>query len=189
MPPRSPRFLSAFSAVSATAIALLSVSASAAIIEDYQFNDANGTPLSALVNDADATAKLGGDASGGNALANGTGDLVYTAGVDASDNVFRNSDPARGLSSGVVTMSFTLSAASLAGGDASGANVAFGLRDGVANTDLFLLRLQKQSGSLRLQARVGGTNTNLENFGVDVLPGALEVTAVANLDTDLMDVT
>lgn len=167
--------------------AMFSLQANAEIIEDWQFNDASGTAVNAVSNNGSNNSELGGAAA--NVTTDGAGNLRYSVGVDASDNYFRNSSPALGLSAGVVTLSFDISSATLAGGDPTGANVSFGLRDEDTNSDLFLLRLQKQNGDLRLQTRIGGTNTNLENFGTDTLSQNLSVTAVINLDTDLMEVS
>ncbi|MEO0514913.1 MAG: PEP-CTERM sorting domain-containing protein [Planctomycetota bacterium] len=173
----------------AAAIALSTASAHAAVIEDWQFGDAADTALNAVANAGPNNSSLGAAATSGNVTTDGAGNLRFSVGADASDNLFRNSNSALGLSTGTVTLSFTYSDASITGGDASGANVGFGFREEGTNTDLFAVRLQKQSGSLRLQTRIAGSNTNLENFGTDTLAGPLAVTAVANLDTDLLDVS
>lgn len=72
-------------------------------------------------------------------------------------------------------------------GDDTGANMGFGIREISSNSDLFIVRLHKQNGSLRLQTRVGTTNTTVHNFNA---PGVtnLEVRAVFDLDTDEIDV-
>lgn len=155
-------------------------------IEDWQFNDNSGTQLSGLANDVGA-ASWSGDRP--NAAADGAGNLQFTVGADAVDNIFRNADLTNpNQNSGVFELAFEYSAAALSGGDATGANVGFGMRDADTNSDLFLVRLQKQTGTLRLQTRIGSTNTNLENFGADTLSEPLAVRAVANLDTGLLDV-
>jgi hypothetical protein len=155
-------------------------------IEDWQFNDDSGTQFSGLVNDA-GSASWGGNTA--NATADGDGNLQFTVGADAGDNIFRNATLTNpDQSSGVFELAFEYAGVTLAGGDATGANVGFGMRDSSTNSDLFLVRVQKQNGTLRLQTRISGTNTNLENFGVDTLTDPLAVRAVADLDTGLLDV-
>ncbi len=161
---------------------------SAAVLESWQFNDPLGTELTSLTNDI-SSATWSPDAS--NATTDGVGALAYSQGADATDNIFRtatltNKDQA----SGIFELEFSILAADLSGGDTAGANVGFGLRDESGN-DLFLVRLHKGSNKLKLQTRIGSTNTNLNTFGTNILGGSeqpLLVRAVADLDTDLLDV-
>lgn len=158
--------------------------APAVAIEDFQFTN-DGRSLNDVANDA-GTANLGGAAD--NALTSG-GSLVFSQGADASDTIFRNSPLTNpNQDSGQFLMEWEYSSATLAGGDLTGANVGFGMRDEVTNSDLFLVRLQRQNGTLRLQHRVGSTNTDLENFNVDTLSEPLYVRVLADLESDTFHV-
>jgi hypothetical protein len=174
-----------FLAVSvATGFAMVS---SGVVIENWQMNEGAGTNLSGLINSA-GSAVWGGDV--GNVQTDGSGNLRYTAGLNSSNNVFRNTPlTAPNITAGLYELSFSYSAVTIAGGDVTGANVGFGLRDSTGGgNDLFLVRLHRQNSTLRLQTRGADGNTTLENFGTNALSGALDVRAVFNLGTDLMDV-
>ena len=150
------------------------------MIENWQFGDSSGTQFSGITNDA-GSATFSGDVS--NITTNGSGALAYSQGP----NVFRNANlTSPNQSTGIFQIEFSILAADLSGGDVTGANLGFGFRD-ETNTDLFLIRLHKQNDLLRLQTRISSTNTDVVNFNSDVLPSPLNVRAVVNLDTDMMD--
>lgn len=154
------------------------------VIEQWLFEETAGTQFSGLINSA-GSASFSGDKS--NVTADGSGNLAFAVGADATDNVFRNATlTTAGRTSGVFEMEWTYSAADLGGGDAGGANVGFGFRDSGGN-DLFNVRLHKQSGTLRLQTRVAGSNVDLENFGGTTVAD-LRVKVVADLDARTFDV-
>lgn len=176
------------SAILLTLAALFSMASAqsdASTIESWQMNDPVGTGLPDLANDAGSAAWAGAAAQ---VATNGSGALAYSVGADGSDNVFRNATLTNpDQTSGVFELAFNYVSADLSGGDDAGANVGYGFRDTATNSDLFIVRLHEQSGTLRLQTRIGGANTNLENFGVASL-SSLAVRAVADLDADLLDV-
>lgn len=154
-------------------------------LEDWQMNESSGTNLSGLVNSA-GSALWSGDKD--NVQTDGSGNLRVTQGTDASDNLYRNATLTQnGVTTGVYQLSFAYPAATLVGGDASGANLGFGMRDETTGVDLFLVRLQRQNSELRLQTRIGSTNTDIYDFNATSLPGELAVRAVVDLDTDRMD--
>lgn len=177
-----------FGATDEVAVAFLSLSTytdpvTPPAIEDWQFN-IDGQSLGNVQNDA-GTADLGGNADN---VSTSGGDLVFTQGIDGSDNVFRNgtlTNPDQ--SGGVFSMEWYVSSATLAGGDLTGANVGIGMRELDTNTDLFLVRLQRQAGTVRLQTRVGSSNTNLVDFGGTTVDD-LWVQVVADLDADTFSV-
>lgn len=153
---------------------------SGAVLEDWQMNDTAGTQIPGLVNSAGSGAWGGGQAH----IATTNGNLRFTQGA----NAFRNSSlTTANVTSGVFQLSFKYNAATIDGGDASGANVGFGFRDEGAGADLFLVRLQRQSSELRLQTRVGTSNTTIHDFNATSLPDTLSIRAVVDLDNDLMD--
>ena len=157
----SNRFMTAFSIVSASAVALMSVSASAALIEDYQFNDVAGTGLASLVNDADATADFGSNASGGNALADGAGNLAFTVGVDASEQRLPHLRPRPWhLLGRRDASSFTISAARpLRRRCRPVRMLASGFVTTPPATDLFLVRLSRGgAASSSCRPKSGGSN-------------------------------
>lgn len=156
---------------------------SATALEDWQFDDAADTQLNLVANSAGTAFWANDD----DVKTDGSGNLVFTQGTGTDpDNVFRNATLTnKDLSTGTYELSYTISAATIAGGDASGANVGFGIRD-ESNTDLFVVRLQRQSSALRLEYRTDST-TLLENFGVATVSD-LQVRAIVNLDTDTCDV-
>ena len=161
--------------------------ASASLIMDYQFNDSDGTTLNLATNAGSEVSNFPGATS---QITVQSGALRVTQGASGTDNVFRNSSIAGNRTTGIVTMDFKYLTANLSGGDASGANVGFGLRDeGGTGTDLFVVRLQKQSNTLRLQHRVNATNTDIVDFGSTTLADTLTVQVVANLDTDTFTVS
>lgn len=152
-------------------------------LEAWEFDESVGTPFSGLVNSV-GTAMMSGDTA--QVATDGSGNLLFTVG-GAGDNVFRNTTVSSpNVTSGIFELSFTYTSATLAGGDATGANVGFGIRDD-SDTDLFLVRIQKQNDTLRLQHRVGTTNTDLENFGVTSLSN-LAVRVEFDLDADTFSV-
>lgn len=176
--------------IASLAIANLAV---AAPVEDWQFNESNGTQFSGLTNSA-GSAGWSGDVS--NASTDGNGKLVFSVSVDdpeteddeSEDNIFRNSAlTTQGQTDGKYELAFTYTAATLAGGDTTGASVGFTVRNSV-NVDMFNVRLQRQGGELRLQRRDGNSNTDLENFNSTSLAGPLEVRVVFDLDNDVYDV-
>ena len=162
---------------------------SAIVIESWQFNETAGTQFTGLINDAGSASFSSNKAQ---VVTDGVGALEFSQGSSGTDNIFRNATlTAPNQTTGTFEMEFSLLAADLSGGDATGANIGFGFRESGSNTDLFLVRLHEQSGTLRLQTRISGTNTNLHNFGADALIAAdtpLLVRAVADLDNDLLDV-
>jgi MYXO-CTERM domain-containing protein len=169
----------------AAALAAAPVISSGAVIELWNFDDAAGTQFSSLTNSA-GTASWGGDDP--DVVTDGAGNLVFSQGTEANpDNVFRNATlGSPNVTTGLYAMEWSFTAATLATGDGAGANVGFGMRD-EGGSDLFLVRLHLQSSTLRLQHRVGTTNTTLENFGVTTLSD-LFVRVVADLDADTFDV-
>ncbi|MFC4992163.1 PEP-CTERM sorting domain-containing protein [Rubritalea tangerina] len=160
----------------------------ATVLEDWQLNDSNGTQMSALANEA-GSASFANNAA--NALANGAGDLVFSVGADAGDNIFRTSNLTNtNVSSGIFQLEFNFTSVNFQGGDQTGANVGFGIRDTGSNTDIFIARIQKQNDNYLLQTRVGTTNTNIANLGSvpsNTLSN-LNVRILFDLDTDLADV-
>lgn len=162
---------------------------SAVVIESWQFNETVGTQISGLTNDI-GSASFSGDKP--QVTTDGAGALAFSQGADGSDNVFRIATlTTPNQTSGIFELEFSILSADLSGGDGAGANVGFGFRESDTNTDLFVLRLHEQSDTLRIQTRIGGTNSNLYNFGANVLAGAdtpLVLRAVADLDHDLLDV-
>ncbi|MCK4565581.1 MAG: endo-1,4-beta-xylanase, partial [Verrucomicrobia bacterium] len=152
------------------------------LIEDWQMNDADGTGIGGLVNSAGSGA-WSGDLPN---VVTASGNLRFTQG----DNNYRNSSLTEAnVVSGLYELAFKYSAVTMAGGDATGATVGFGLRDEGAGSDLFLVRILRQNNKLLLQTRIGTTNTTIHDFGggVSSLPDTVGIRAVVDLDTDLMD--
>lgn len=169
-------------------VSLPLTSQAATILEDWQFSEEIGTQFSGLVNSA-GSAKFSGDKA--QVTTDGSGALGYTIGSATNDNVFRNATLTNpNVTSGQYELNWTILSATMAGGDASGANVSFGMRDGGVNSDLFIVRLQRQNDRLLLQTRVGTNNTVLDNFGsaITTLPDALAIRVVADFDADTFDV-
>jgi len=179
---------------SASVIAVMALvfalAATADVIESWQFNEAAGTMFTGLTN-AVGTASWGGNKN--NVATTGPGGtpagaLEYTQGTSSSDNVFRNATLTNpNQTNGIFQLDFKYLTADLSEGDATGANVGFGMRDSTG-TELFMVRLQKQNSTLRLQTRIDGSNADLVNFGVDILADTLTVRAVTDLDNRLLDV-
>jgi hypothetical protein len=143
-------------------------------------NDAADTPLNSLANSA-GTALWNIDRP--NIVSTGAGDLRFTQG----DNLYSGATlTATNVTSGLYELGVKYSAATLAGGDATGATVGFGMRDD-AGFDLFLVRILRQNGTLLLQTRIGTSNITYHDFGATLLPDTLTIRAVADLDADRMD--
>lgn len=170
-------------------------SAAATPIEDWQFNEAATTQFTGLAN---SVGTAGWSANVANAATDGAGSLEFTVSVDdpetiedeSADDIFRVTTLTNpNQSTGKFELAFTYTAATIAGGDATGAGVGFNVRDD-SNTDLLNVRLQRQGGTLRLQRRnsTSGINTDLEDFGSDSLSGPLAVRVIFDLDSDTFDV-
>ena len=56
-----------------------------------------------------------------------------------------------------------------------------------ASSDLFIVRLMRWNGELRLQTRIGTTNTTIYDFNAQTLPDTLTIRAEVDLDADLLD--
>jgi hypothetical protein len=154
--------------------------AQAVVIEDWQMNEADGTQIPGLANAAGTGAWSGGQ----DHVATLGGNLRFTQGA----NTFRNSTlSTQNVSSGLYELRFRYEAATIEGGDATGANCGFGFRDIEGGFDLFLIRLQRQNGELRLQTRIGGNNSNIYDFDATSLPDSLAIRAEVDLDSNLMD--
>jgi len=154
------------------------------LLEHWLFDDVVGTNFSGLAKEA-GSAAFGGNVD--HVETDGVGNLLFTQGEDASDNLFRNATlTAPGQTTGRFQLEWTYSSATLNGGDASGANVGFGFR-AADGTDLFNVRLHRQSSELRLQHRVGSSNTDVFDFNTTTLTD-LRIRVVANLDTDTFDI-
>ncbi|CAA6678655.1 MULTISPECIES: PEP-CTERM sorting domain-containing protein [unclassified Lentimonas] len=155
------------------------------LVEQFLFEDGVGTNLTAATNSV-GTATFGGTTT---VAENASGDMVF--GVDATNgNYFNNGTltEASGYSVGTLELQYTVTGYDMSNtADPSGASAGFGFRD-ANNTDLFLFRLQHQNNSVRLQHRIGTTNTDLFDFGneVDTFT-TLALRAVANLGTDKVD--
>ena len=125
--------------VAGMAAALVAGVAQATVIEDWQMNDANGTQIQGLTNSAGSGSWSGGQAH----VTTLDGNLRFTQG----GNTFRNSTLTTGnITSGLYELEVKWDAATIEGGDASGANVGFGFRDVEGVFDLFLVRIQRQNG-------------------------------------------
>ncbi|MCP5548879.1 MAG: hypothetical protein H7A50_16070 [Akkermansiaceae bacterium] len=156
-----------------------------AAIEDWQFDDAAGASFNDALNSA-GTTNLGGAAA--NALTDGSGNMEFTVGSTDADNIFRTSDLSDpGQTTGIFEMEWFVTSADLSGGDATGANFGFGMRETGTNKDLFLVRVHIQNDTLRLQHRVGNTNTDLIDFGTTSVSDLL-IRVSADLDTDTFSV-
>lgn len=160
--------------------------AAAEVIESWQFSEAAGALFSDLVNDVGSAGWTGNKLQ---VAADGTGSLAFTQGFGTSDNVFRSATlSSPNQTTGTFELEFSYAAATLAGGDVGGANVGFGMREVDTNTNLFLIRLHRTGGELRLQSRIGSNNVDLIDFNATSLPDVLTVRAAVNLDTDLLNV-
>ena len=150
------------------------------LIEDWQMGDPGGTQIEGLFNTY-GTGVWSGSLPN---VATASGKLRFTQG----SNSYRNSSLTKpNVVSGKYELDFKYAAATMAGGDATGAAVGFGLRDEGANADLFLVRVLRQNGVLRLQTRIGNSNATYHDFGSTSLPDTLTIRAVVDLDADLMD--
>lgn len=159
-------------------------STTATIVEHWEFDEAEATQFAGLLNSV-GSASFG--ANKDQVATDGLGNLVFEVGADATDNVFRNATlTTPGQTDGKFEMEWTYDSATLAGGDAGGANVGFGFRD-ATGTDLFIVRLHRQNSELCLQHRVGSSNTDLVDFNATSLTD-LSVRVVGDLDADTFDV-
>ncbi len=159
------------------------------VIEDWQFNDPNGTKLSGLANSAPSPYGLGDWSGDGYSAYATNGVLHFGAATNTADNYYRNSTLSQsGIATGKFELSWAYTAADVSSSTNSGASCAFGLQDLSSSVTAFLVRLQKQNGLLRLETRVGTVNTPLWLLGTNVLEQTLAVRVVADYDTDTFDV-
>ena len=98
--------------------------------------------------------------------------------------------PTTNVASGSYKLEFHYSVVNFQAGDATGANVGFGIRDTTLNDDIFATRVQKQNNEYRLQTRINGVNVTLANFGTTVGKSLkdLRVRVEFNLDTDTANI-
>jgi hypothetical protein len=163
----------------------LAASAAFVPIEDFQFNDPAGTSWGGLSNSAGSAMFVGNMTNVVTTGPGGTpaGALEFTQG----GNSFRNATlTTTNRTTGTYQLEFRFLTADLRGPDLTGANTGFGFRSN-DGTDLFLVRLQEQNNTLRLQTRISGSNVGYFDFGTNVLEQTLAVRAVADLDNDLLD--
>lgn len=183
---RSPR-LAVSSVASLIAAIGLSTTASAALV-DFQMDDPNGTTMGNLADSGTAGVGFAAGLNNATAATNGTGLLVMTPGT----NGFGGTSPFLGLTTGtyVFEMSFVDSTMN---GNANGAQAKFGLRTGGGGSsqELFRVGLDRDGGVMSLQLETFGANastTDLVDFDGNSFTGSLNVSAVIDLDTNLVDV-
>ncbi|VGO18654.1 hypothetical protein [Pontiella sulfatireligans] len=173
-------------AVIQIAILAFAVSASAAVLEDWQMNDIDGRKVTKLNNDAGtatfATANAGVTVTNGHLRASyfvSNYGLLSNAELTTPD-----------LTSGSYTVETKFISGSTVNSNGLGGSFTVGLSDinGDDRTDLWSIGLINKAEGLRLQVKVGTTRTDVHYFNSHTLTNDLVVRAVVDLDNDLLDV-
>lgn len=161
------------------------------VVEHWPFNDAAGVQLKDSVKASGTTTFTAATVS---ATTDGGGRLRIVqdaAKTTQGGGSFLNSQTiAIGpRTSGTFEMEFLITSGSLTTGDASGANLGFGLRDSAANADLFRVRLNKTAAGLAVSTFIDNTYTTIKNFtGLFALSAPLKIRSVIDLDGGTADV-
>ena len=157
------------------------MTASAAMLADFQMNDAANTKLQDLANDAPGGGRFNYGVT--NMLADGNGLLVYTLG--GTNGNYAHADLASAATSGVYKLSVSFNAATLSG---SGGKLGYSVRDSGAGKDICLVQLIRNSGNklLLLMNKWGanGSVISLTGAGTNSLPDVLNVEVEYDLDND-----
>jgi hypothetical protein len=159
-------------------VAMMVSSVSAALLADFEMNDAAGTRLAKLQNDA-----VGGGGfnyGADNMLADGNGLMVYTLG-GANANYARADLPAV-VNTGSYKLSFSFDSATL---DGTGGSLTYAIRDNTAKKDLVSVQFLKNNDRLRLVMQNWDQADNITDVGTYSLTDTLNVEVIFNLDTDL----
>ncbi|MDF7824061.1 hypothetical protein P4B35_08560 [Pontiellaceae bacterium B12227] len=160
------------------------------LIEEWTFDhEPNGTLFEGLTNTAPDPFGLGAWSGDKDQAFVSNGVLRFEQGSSDTDNVYRNSTLSQsGITNGQFQLSWVFTDADVSSSTNNGYNCGFGLRDNTLNQDAFLLRLQKLGDKLRMETRVGNSNTAFKFLGTNVLEEALAVRVVADYDSDTFDV-
>ena len=163
-------------------LAGMALTASAAVLSDFEMNDAANTRLAQLQNSASGAGQFNYGAN--NMLADGNGLLVYTLGGTNAN--YARAALATQTNSGIQKMTFSIDSATLAG---SNGKLSYAIRDQTAGKDVVMAQLVKNNDRLRLVMQDWGAGhvANLTAVGVYDLPDVLNVEVIYDLDSDLAD--
>ena len=167
----------------ALAALCVSVSASAAMLADFEMNDPANTRLPQLQNDAPGGGKFSYGAT--NMLTDGNGLLVYTYGQgDAAGKKNCAYAPlAAENSSGIYKLSFAIDSATLSYTNGS---IQYMIAD-TNNNKIVSVQFIKNWNRLRLVMQDWNHVDNLTGAGTNSLPDKLYVEVTFDLDNDLAD--
>jgi hypothetical protein len=165
----------------ATAMLAIAGQAQPLVVFDFD-SDSVGTLLTDAA-DSVGSSSFSGTSTGVTVDANN--DIVFGF---STSNYFGNAALPATYSTQTLELAFTVTGYDISAGDAGGAVAGFGLRNIGATTDLFAYRIIKTSGTVKLQHRIGTTNTNLVDFGntADTFT-TLDARAVVDLAANTVD--
>jgi hypothetical protein len=149
-------------------------------IDHWPFDDANGTQMSATEN-ITGTTMFNKDSTG--VETDGSGLLVFTQG----SNEYHGESTELTMGSrtnGIYELEFLVDSFDLTGGDAGGANVGFGFREGASNSDIFFIRLNKTGSGVVVSTYIDGNYTTIDTLGGGVYSTTDPVRVRAEVDLD-----
>jgi len=157
------------------------------VLEEWLFEEANGTQFDGLSNSAPEPYGLGNWSANKSYVYTTNG--VLRIGNSGTQGAYRNSTlSAPGETNGLFELSWTFTAAELNGGDENGSSVGFGFRDNNLAKEACLVRLLQNNGDLKLQYLLGSAQTTMINLKTNELAGPVMVRIVADYDNDTADV-
>lgn len=160
-------------------------------IEYWLFDDATDTAFDAVLN-SEGSAIF--NAAVANVKTDGAGALRITQSPTFTDQFSGDFIAAEPLSmgarsKGTYELEFIIAAADLSTGDPNGATVGFGIKDSVADEELFLVRLNKTVGGLAVSTYIDTTYTQIQSFnGQFSLSQPLKIRSVIDLDSGTADI-
>lgn len=154
-------------------------------LEYWPFDDATGTPLQDTLN-AVGSAVFDGEVASGQT--NGTGGLVVTQHPSVTaewqgDFILAQPMVFGARDTGKYELECKISSANFTSGDANGASIGFGMTDTTADSEIFMVRLNKALNGLALSTYIDSTYTLLHSFsGQFTISEPLRIRSEVDLD-------
>ena len=150
------------------------------ILADFEMNDASGTLLKKIRNDADGGNQF--NYSTNNIQTDGNGVLVYTLGETNSNYAHANLTTTN--NTGRFKLSLSFDSATVSGN--AGA-VGYAIQDENLSTNLVYIKLIKNNDRFRLVMQDWNHVDDITGVGTNTLPDRLNITITYDLTTDLAD--
>jgi hypothetical protein len=162
------------------------------VIEEWLFDDANGSLFTGMSNSAPDPFGLGAWSGDKDWAFVSNGVLWAGAGASDTDNLYKNSTlsnfrPPDAPTNNIYELSWSVEEVNWTGITNNGAAARFGLRSS-SNKDAFLVGISKNNDKIRLDMRVASETTALKFFGTNELYDATDIRVLADYDVGTFDV-